>query len=160
MNPTLGKIHFWITFLGLNGVFIGQLLAGYAGQPRWFFDPYQYEYLAHLRTLNRVVSYFAFVLIGGQAFFVVNFFMSVFAGKKAEKNPWEVGTLEWELSSPPPVHNFDVIPTVVRGPHEFNNPEYVKKLGRDWISQTEPLPGEEPSAHEEAEEGGAAAASA
>ena len=146
MDPTLGKIHFWITFLGLNGVFCGQLIAGYAGQPRWFFDPYQYEFLEHLRTLNRGVSMIAFVLIGGQLVFVINFLKSMFAGKKAEANPWQVGTLEWEIPSPPPVHNFDPIPTVVRGPYEFNNPEFVKKLGRDWISQTEKLPGEEPAA--------------
>jgi cytochrome c oxidase subunit 1 len=88
----------------------------------------------------------AFVLIGGQIFFVINFVKSMFAGKKAEANPWQVGTLEWEIPSPPPVHNFDTIPTVVRGPHEYNNPEFVKRLGRDWISQTEQLPGEEPAA--------------
>jgi cytochrome c oxidase subunit 1 len=140
LDPMLSKAHFWFTFLGLTGVFCGQLAAGYAGQPRWFFDPYQYEFLAHLRGLNRMVSYIAFALIAGQGFFVINLFKSLVSGKKAEANPWKIGTLEWEVSSPPPVHNFNPIPTVIRGPHEFNNPEYVKVLGRDWISQTEQLP--------------------
>ncbi|MEQ9502063.1 MAG: cbb3-type cytochrome c oxidase subunit I [Deltaproteobacteria bacterium] len=140
MDPTLGKIHFWITFLGLNGVFIGQLIAGFAGQPRWFYDPYHYEFLKHLQPLNTAVSHIAFVLIAGQVVFVINFFKSVFAGKKAEQNPWNVGTLEWTIPSPSPVHNFDKIPVVHHGPHEFSHPEYMKKLGRDFVYQTEEIP--------------------
>jgi hypothetical protein len=50
-----------------------------------------------------------------------------------------VGTLEWTVSSPPPHHNFDVIPSVVRGPHEFADPVVRERLGRDWIGQAEPL---------------------
>lgn len=160
MDPLLGKVHFWITFIGLNTVFLGQLLSGYAGQPRWFFDPYQYEFLAHLRALNKGVSHLAFLLIAGQVFLVINIFKSMFAGKVAEKNPWNVGTLEWELTSPPPVHNFDKIPTVIHGPFEFSNPEYVKKLGRDFVYQTETIPTDAPK--EEATpavDDGAAAAS-
>ena len=137
MSPGFGKLHFWFTFLGLNGVFCGQLLAGYAGQPRWFFDPYQYEFLAHLQTLNKGVTHIAFLLIFGQIFLVINIFKSIFAGEPAPKNPWNVGTLEWELTSPPPVHNFDTIPTVHVGPFEFGHPEWTKKLGRDWVYQTE-----------------------
>ena len=44
------------------------------------------------------------------------------------------------MPSPPPPHNFDAIPTVVRGPHELSNPEVEKRLGRDWIAQDEVLP--------------------
>ena len=70
---------------------------------------------------------------------MVNFFQSTFAGSKAEKNPWQIGTLEWTCPSPPVHHNFDVIPTVHRGPHEYANPEVKKALGRDWIGQDEEL---------------------
>jgi cytochrome c oxidase subunit 1 len=143
-NETLGNIHFWFSVLGATAVFCGQLLAGYNGQQRRLFDPFQYTYLQHLRGLNQWTSYFAFALGLGQLAFIVNIFHSVFAGKKAEKNPWEVGTLEWtDCDSPPVYHNFTDIPIVLRGPHEYNNPEVKKKLGKDWIGQTEALPGEE-----------------
>jgi cytochrome c oxidase subunit 1 len=115
-------------------------LAGYAGHQRRLFDPYQYTFLQHLHPLNKWTSYFAFILAASQITFVYNFFKSVFAGSKAEVNPWEVGTLEWTLPSPPLHHNFDIIPTVLRGPHEYANPEVKKALGRDWIGQTEKLP--------------------
>lgn len=138
MNVTLGKIHFWFSSIGVTLVFCGQLLAGFNGQQRRLFDPFQYSYIEHLRELNQYTSYFAFALGLGQLFFIYNFFSSMFAGKKAEKNPWNVGTLEWtECDSPPVHHNFDVIPVVLRGPHEFSNPELMKKLGRDWVGQTE-----------------------
>ena len=58
-----------------------------------------------------------------QLVFVWNFFASLRRGKPAPANPWEVGTLEWTVPSPPPHHNFDDIPTVVRGPHELGHPD-------------------------------------
>jgi cytochrome c oxidase subunit 1 len=136
----LGKVHFWFSSVGLSLVFCGQLLAGYAGQQRRLYDPFQYAYTQNLRELNQYTSYFAFALAIGQLAFIVNFFYSLFAGKKAEKNPWQIGTLEWtECDSPPVHHNFDHIPVVLRGPHEYNNPEVLEKLGKDWIGQTERL---------------------
>jgi cytochrome c oxidase subunit I len=140
MNQTLGKWHFWFSVIFITLVFCGQLVAGYGGHQRRLFDPYQYTFLQHLQPLNRWTSYFGFILAASQVTFVVNFFQSVFAGSKAEQNPWEVGTLEWTLPSPPLHHNFDVVPTVHRGPHEYANPEVKKALGRDWIGQTEELP--------------------
>jgi cytochrome c oxidase subunit I len=140
MDERLGKWHFWFSVIGITLVFGGQMIAGYAGQQRRLYDPFQYTFLEHLRTLNKVTSHAAFALGLSQLLFVVNFFRSMFAGKKAPANPWQVGTLEWEIPSPPPHHNFDVIPTVVRGPHEYANPEARKLLKRDWLSQTEILP--------------------
>jgi cytochrome c oxidase subunit 1 len=140
MNQTLGKWHFWFSVVFITLVFSGQLVAGWGGHQRRLYDPYQYTFLQHLHTLNRWTSFFAFALAIGQLPFVVNFFRSVFAGPKAEANPWQVGTLEWTLPSPPVHHNFDVIPTVHRGPHEYANPEVKKALGRDWIGQTEEFP--------------------
>jgi cytochrome c oxidase subunit 1 len=105
------------------------------------YIPYQYTFLQHLLPLNRWTSYFAFALGISQFVFVHNFLRGVFAGEKAEQNPWQVGTLEWtHCSSPPPHYNFATAPVVVRGPHEFANPEVKKVLGRDWIGQAEELP--------------------
>jgi cytochrome c oxidase subunit 1 len=139
MDERLGKIHFWMSVVFITLVFSGQLIAGYAGQQRRLYDPFQYEFLARLAPLNRTTSYFAFILGSSQIFFIVNFFRSLLTGKKAEDNPWQVGTLEWSLPSPPVHHNFDTIPTVVRGPHELSNPEVQEALGRDWIGQAEVL---------------------
>jgi cytochrome c oxidase subunit 1 len=140
MNETLAKLHFWPSLIFITLVFGGQMVAGYAGQQRRLYDPYQYTYLQHLKPLNQLTSYSAFILGISQLIFIYNFVSSIFAGKKAEKNPWQVGTLEWETASPPPYHNFDVVPTVIRGPHEYASPEAKKLLGRDWLTQTEELP--------------------
>jgi cytochrome c oxidase subunit 1 len=144
LDERLGKAHFWFTFLGLTLVFGGQLLAGWAGQQRRLFDPFQYEFIQGLRGLNRWTSYFAFALFAGQFLFVVNFFRTVFSRRAAPAgpNPWEATTLEWtETGSPPPFHNFDRIPEVVRGPHELSNPEVRRLTGRDFAGQAEVLPG-------------------
>jgi cytochrome c oxidase subunit 1 len=142
MSEPLGKAHFWITVVGLTLVFGGQLLAGYSGQHRRLYDPFVYQYLQPLRALNRYTSYAAFALFAGQLLFIWNFFRSMFRGAQAEANPWKVGTLEWSIPSPPPMHNFDHLPIVRRGPHELSSPEVRKRLGRDWIGQAELLPDE------------------
>jgi cytochrome c oxidase subunit 1 len=140
LHEATGKAHFWLSIVFITLVFFGQLAAGYAGQPRRLFDPQQYIFLRHLEPLNRWTSYFGFALGAAQLLFVVNFFANVFRKPNAEANPWGVGTLEWTVASPPPPHNFDPIPTVVRGPHEFSNPAVERALGRDWIAQTEEIP--------------------
>jgi cytochrome c oxidase subunit 1 len=104
-----------------------------------------YEFARRLLPLNKLISYTAFTLFTGQVFFVSNFVYSVFRGRKAPDNPWEVGTLEWQIPSPPPHHNFDVVPTVIHGPHEFNNP---KVKGKDWLAQDEVIGDELEHAHE------------
>jgi len=140
MNETLGKIHFWMTTVFITLVFGGQLLAGYSGQSRRLYDPYQYSFLKHLHPLNKYTSWAAFALLAGQFVFIFNFFHSLVAGRKAEINPWQATTLEWSVASPPPYHNFDKIPVVQRGAHEFGNPEVLERLGRDFLGQAEEFP--------------------
>jgi cytochrome c oxidase subunit I len=141
MSEPLAKAHFWGSVVFITLVFCGQLVAGFSGQQRRLYDPYQYTFLQHLLPLNRLTSYAAFLLALAQLPFVYNFFKSVFAGAKAEQNPWQVGTLEWtNASSPPPHFNYATIPTVHRGPHEFANPEVKAALGKDWVGQAEELP--------------------
>jgi cytochrome c oxidase subunit 1 len=142
LDERLGKLHFWFSIVFMTLLFFGQLAVGYAGQPRRLWDPHQYGFLKHLAPLNRWTSWFGFVLGASQLLFVVNFFANVWKKPNAVPNPWNVGSLEWTTTSPPPPHNFDQIPTVVRGPHELSNPEVRRRLGRDWIAQTEELPPE------------------
>jgi cytochrome c oxidase subunit 1 len=137
MNEGLGKLHFWITIVTLNLVFGGQLVIGHAGMQRRLYDPSVYEFLRPLFPLNRFISHAAFLLGAGQLLFVANFFWSLFRGRPAPANPWQVGTLEWTVPSPPPPENFERVPVVVRGPHELGNPAVRKRLGKDWLAQDE-----------------------
>jgi cytochrome c oxidase subunit 1 len=139
MSEGLGKLHFWLTFLPLNVVFFGMLLIGVQGMQRRLYDPSVYDFLKPLLPLNQAISRAAFLLGAAQLIFVLNFFWSLARGARAAANPWEVGTLEWTVASPPPHHNFDRIPIVVHGPHELGHPD-ARPLGRDWLAQTEVIP--------------------
>jgi cytochrome c oxidase subunit 1 len=142
LDERLGKIHFGLTVAGLTAVFVGQLLAGYAGQQRRLFDPYQYTFIQGLHGINLATSLLAFALFAAQLVFVWNVAKTLFGRRQpAAANPWEVTTLEWTAtSSPPPYHNFDHIPLVVRGPHELGDPEVKRITGRDFAGQAEELP--------------------
>lgn len=138
MNETLGKWHFWCTMIPLNGIFTGMMLVGYGGMHRRIYNPFVYEFLQKLIPINQFITISAVAMGVAQLIFLWNFFHTIFVKKeKASENPWEVGTLEWQIPSPAPVHNFDVIPTVKCGPHELGNPNL--KTGRDFQYQTEEL---------------------
>ena len=136
MNERLGKIHFWITMLGLNGVFMGMMIVGYAGMHRRIYNPFVYEFLQNLIPINMFITISALTMGFAQLFFVYNFIHSIYRGKVSGQNPWEVGTLEWTIPSPAPHYNFAEIPVVKCGPHEFGNPNLK---GKDFQYQTEEL---------------------
>jgi len=138
MNEKWGKAHFWLTFAPVVFIFMAMMVMGYGGMHRRIYNPYEYNYLKHLIGLNQAVSIAAIITGAAQLIFVWNFFYSMYKGPKAEKNPWQVGTLEWTISSPPPFHNYDVIPPVYNGPHEFSHPAMKE---RDYIYQTEYIEG-------------------
>jgi cytochrome c oxidase subunit 1 len=140
MSSRLGAWHFGLTLPTLVVIFVGMLFIGNAGMQRRLYDPSVYETFRPLRRWNVALTHTAWILLAGQLLFVWNFFASLWRGKPAPQNPWEVGTLEWtHASSPPAAHNFDAIPTVLHGPHEFNHPQLVDK---DWLGQAERLPGD------------------
>ncbi len=137
MNTTLGHLHFWPTFVFFNLTFFPQHFLGVGGMMRRVYNPTQYEFLVHLQWWNVFITWSAFALGVAQIFFAINFFWSLFAGKKAPLNPWEANTLEWTASSPPPHLNWgDKIPTVYRGPYEYASPE----VEEDYLPQTRFLP--------------------
>ena len=146
LSERLGKLHFWLSFVPLNGVFIGMLWLGHAGMQRRLYDPSEYATFRHLAQLQRAVSWAAFVLGCGQLVFAWNFISSLWRGARAAANPWQVGTLEWTCAaSPPAEHNFDELPTVRCGPHELSRPDVTD---RDWLGQAEPLPPSAPTGEE------------
>jgi cytochrome c oxidase subunit 1 len=134
MNETLGKIHFWLTFIFYNLTFFPMHILGAGGMMRRIYDPTQYNFLKPLQPMNIFVSHSAFALGTVQLLFIVNFVWSMFAGKKAVANPWHANSLEWVAPSPPGHGNFDKIPTVYRGPYEFSSPESKE----DYLPQDVP----------------------
>lgn len=137
MNERLGKIHFWISMVGLNGIFMGMMVIGHAGMHRRIYNPFVYEFLQNLKPLNMFITVSALTMGAAQIVFVYNFIHSMYKGPIASQNPWEVGTLEWTIPSPAPHYNFKDIPVVRCGPHEYGNPNLTN--GTDFQYQTEEL---------------------
>jgi cytochrome c oxidase subunit 1 len=133
MNPTLGTIHFVLTYITFNCTFFAMHILGLAGMPRRMADYTHYTLWAHLQPMNQFISFSAFAMTASQLLFVFNFFGSWLWGKPAGNNPWNATTLEWMTSSPPPAENFAVLPTVSRGAYEYSVPGEEK----DWIGQWE-----------------------
>ena len=134
MNATLGKIHFWVSFLAFNGVFFPMHILGVGGHMRRISNPMQYEFLQHMQGINVFITVCAFILGVAQFLLLFNIFWSMFRGKVAEQNPWQATTLEWYAPTPVPHGNFGAIPQVYHGPYEYS----VPGAEEDWIPQTEP----------------------
>ena len=113
----LGKLHFWLTFVGFNLTFGPMHLIGVQGMPRRVAD-----YPEQFASWNLFISLSSFLLGIATLIFVYNMVASWRGGPIAEANPWRALTLEWQVSSPPPIFNFDRIPTVVGGPYEYGVP--------------------------------------
>lgn len=106
-NERLAKVAWLLLFIGFNGTFLPQFLLGMEGMPRRYYD-----YPAEFTTLHRVSTVFAFINGLGYSLVLVNFIWSAMRGKKAEANPWQSLSLEWQCPSPPPHDNFEKIPVV------------------------------------------------
>ncbi|HLH48204.1 MAG TPA: cbb3-type cytochrome c oxidase subunit I [Roseiarcus sp.] len=109
MSETLGKISFWIIFIGFNVAFLPMHLTGLWGMPRRI---YTYPAGVGWDTLNMITSVGAFILAIGVIVYFANVVISLRSGRIAGPNPWDGPTLEWTTPSPPPPYNFPVIPQV------------------------------------------------
>jgi cytochrome c oxidase subunit 1 len=109
LDETLGKISFWLTFVGFLVTFLIQHSLGLSGMPRRIFE---YPDIGHWATYNLISTVGSFILASGVAVTVVNVIRSLRSGPVAGPDPWKGNTLEWFVPSPPPANNFDVIPYV------------------------------------------------
>jgi cytochrome c oxidase subunit 1 len=137
LNDTLGKIHFWGTLICMNGVFMPMFIQGLAGVSRRLYDGGQaYEIAQGVLQWNEFMSIAAWILGLFQLPFIFNFLWSIKKGKAVSSNPWKATTLEWTATTSPPLGhgNFEVIPTVYRGPYEYSPPGAEE----DYIPQNEP----------------------
>ena len=125
LHEGLGKLHFWLTFVGVYVLFMPMHWLGLLGINRRYsaWEAYSPAVQAQILPIQNFISIAAVVTISAQLIFLVNFFWSLFKGRKATENPWNATTLEWSIPSPPPFDNFaGVEPVVYRGPYEFSPP--------------------------------------
>lgn len=136
MNEFWGRVHFFSSLIFINGIFFPMFLQGMAGvHRRWYDGGVSYELAKPVLHWNEFMSVSAWLLGLAQIPFIVNFFYSIWKGKKVNDNPWEATTLEWAAPSPPPHGNFTHEPTVYNGPYEYSLPGAPK----DFLMQHEPL---------------------
>jgi cytochrome c oxidase subunit 1 len=123
LNETLGKWHFWLFMIGMNGTFLPMHWLGMNGMPRRVpvYDP-------RFQAVNDVASFSSYVMTFAILIFFVNILTSLRSGKKAGPNPWGARTLEWQIPSPPHYYNFKRIPTVFGLPYDFSLPLPYKGL--------------------------------
>ena len=135
MNETLGKIHFWPSFVCMNFIFFPMLIQGLAGLNRRMYDGGEtYAHAQPVLHFNLLISTAAWCLALAQIPFLFNFFTSIWKGVKVGRNPWHATTLEWAAPSPPPHGNFETEPEVFRDPYEYS----VPGAEQDYSPQFEP----------------------
>ncbi|HPQ21001.1 MAG TPA: cbb3-type cytochrome c oxidase subunit I [Saprospiraceae bacterium] len=129
MNETLGRIHFWGTLICAYAIFWPMHYIGLAGVPRRYYDFSTFDAFKHFEDLNKFITIAAIIAFGLQILFVVNFFYSIFKGKKlTTRNPWHANTLEWTT----PIEHLHGnwpgnLPVVYRWAYDYNKDdrEYV-----------------------------------
>ena len=109
LSEGLGRLSFWVMFVGFNLTFLIQHSAGLSGMPRRI---YWYPENAGWEGFNLISTIGSFMLGIGVMITVINVGLSYKRGQRAGNDPWKGNTLEWFTQSPPPENNFDVIPRV------------------------------------------------
>jgi len=138
LDETLGKVHFFLTFIFFNLAFFPMHNLGLGGMMRRIADPTVYEHLRQLQPLNQLSTIGAIGLGFTTFIFLYNIFITLRNRKShpAPDNPWHANSLEWTVSSPPGHGNFPVTPIVYHGPYEYS----VPGMDKDYLPQTEPAP--------------------
>jgi len=143
LNETLGKIHFWGTLIGAYAIFWPMHYLGLAGVPRRYYSFANFDAFSHFAEMNMFITIAAIVVFAIQILFVVNFFYSIWYGKKVtSRNPWGASTLEWTTPINAGHGNWPgKIPAVHRWPYDYG------KDGREFIAQIEPIKEGESESH-------------
>ena len=115
LNETLGKVHFWVMFIAFNCTFAPLFALGFMGMPRRVVT-----YNPSWQPLNVWVSISAYVIGLSMLVFLFNVVWSlVFKREPAEVNPWHSKSIEWQLPTPVPLHDFDRIPVFDADPYPY-----------------------------------------
>jgi cytochrome c oxidase subunit 1 len=118
-----GRLHFWMTFIGFNITFLPLHIVGLEGMPRRVAD-----YSPEFTAFNLISTLGSFLLAASTLPFLWTAVYSLFKGKPAGNNPWRSLTLEWTLSSPPPIHNYPTPPVVTSDPYGYGQPAIVQPV--------------------------------
>jgi cytochrome c oxidase subunit I len=135
MNETLGKIHFWGTMIGAYAIFWPMHYTGLAGMPRRYYRFDTFDAFRDFQDSNQFITIAAILVFMLQVLFVVNFFWSIWRGKKmTTANPWGANTLEWTTPVNPGHGNWgEKLPVVHRWAYDYG------KDGIEFVPQTEPM---------------------
>ncbi len=135
MNETLGKIHFWGTIIAAYAIFWPMHYQGMAGVPRRYYSFDTFDAFRHFTEMNKFITVFAIISFFIQLVFVINFFYSIWYGKKMKtKNPYDANTLEWTTPIEPIHGNWPGnLPVVHRWAYDYNKDE------REFVQQHIPL---------------------
>ena len=137
LNDTVGKWHFWITFIGTYVIYFPMHYLGFIGVPRRYYENFESAFYPQSAVdLNYLISATALFVGLAQLLYVGNLIHSYFYGKKAPANPWGANSLEWCTPDTPPGHGNwgDKLPTVHRWAYDYS----VPGAEQDFIVQTEP----------------------
>ena len=137
MNNTLGYIHFFMTFIGAYLIFWPMHYEGIAGMPRRYYDFSAWQSFKQFNGLNAFISIVTILVFFAQLLFVVNFFVSIWKGRRVmTMNPWNSTSLEWTTPIRPGHGNWPgEIPTVYRWAYDYKDDGH----GNDFIPQTVPI---------------------
>ena len=125
LDETLGRIHFWVTFIGAYSIFLPLHYIGFQGVPRRYFEMGETNFIPpSVQDLNAFVTVVAVMVGFAQILFFYNLFKSMSSGEIAEKNPWKAASLEWQTPEQPPAHgNFgDELPVVYPWAYAYGVP--------------------------------------
>jgi cytochrome c oxidase subunit 1 len=141
LNESLGKFHFWITFVGLYCIYYPMHYLGILGVPRRYYANEVTQFIPEsAQTLNAGISIAAIIVATTQLVFLYNLAVSTIRGKPAGNNPWGATTLEWQTATTPPTHgNFGKeLPLVYRWAYDYS----VPGAKEDFIPQNVPASGD------------------
>lgn len=136
-NETMGKAHFWCTFLGTYAIYLPMHYIGFLGMPRRYFEMGNTDFVpASAQALNANITLAAIFVAIAQTLFFINVFWSLRNGEKASGNPWGATTLEWQTPDTPPKHGNwgEELPSVYRWAYDYSVPGHKQ----DFIPQNEP----------------------
>ena len=136
LNDTLGRLHFWITFLGVYAIYLPMHYLGILGVPRRYYAYTTADFPQSVQSLNASITIAAVIVAFAQLFFLFNLFWSLRNGKPAGGNPWHATTLEWQTPDTPPKHgNWGAkLPVVYRWAYDYS----VPGASADFIPQNVP----------------------
>ncbi len=137
LNDTIGKLHFWVTFLGTYLIYFPMHYLGFLGMPRRYYAYEDYQFIPDsAQSLNAFITVVAIGVGLAQILFLYNLFHSAFRGKPSGGNPWRAASLEWLTPETPPRHgNWGAtLPRVHRWPYDYG----VPNVAEDFVPQTTP----------------------